>query len=74
MDLYNQIYNIQGVRNIDNLVITNKYFDGTNNIGYSDKIYRILPINGIIYPPKDPSIFQIKNPDSDIVGNLIILN
>ena len=74
MDLYTQIYNIQGVRNIDNLVISNKYNDGVNNLDYSDKIYRIIPINGIIYPPKDPSIFEVKYPDSDIVGNLIIIN
>lgn len=74
MDIYNQIYSIEGVRNIDNLKIQNIYNDGVNNLNYSDKIYTINSINGIIYPPKDPSIFELKYPDSDIIGNLIIVD
>lgn len=74
MDINNILYNIQGVRNIDNLIISNIYNNGLTNTNYSYNVYNIQPINGIIYCPRDPSIFQLKYPDTDIIGNLIIIN
>ena len=74
MDIYSQLYNVQGVRNIDNLIIGNIYSDGIINTNYSYNVYTIQAVGGIIYPPADPSIFQLKYPDTDIIGNLIILN
>ena len=29
--------------------------------------------NGVVYPPKDPSIFEIKYPDQDVRGRVVPL-
>ena len=52
------------------LQITNKY-DGL----YSEHLYDIKKAtrNGIIYPAKDPSIFEVKFPDLDIRGRVVPL-
>jgi len=53
------------------LRITNKY-----NGNYSPNKYSISNAtkNGIVYPPKDPSIFEIKFPDTDIRGRVVSLS
>ena len=52
------------------LQITNKY-GGT----YSNKRYDVKGAtrNGVVYPPKDPSIFEIKYPDQDVRGRVVPL-
>ncbi len=52
------------------LQITNKY-GGT----YSPRRYdmKYATRNGVIYPPKDPSIFEVKYPDTDIRGRVVPL-
>jgi len=42
---------------------------------YSNNFYDMKEAtkNGIIYPPKDPSIFELKYPDADIRGKVITL-
>ena len=42
---------------------------------YSNNFYDMSQAtkNGIIYPPKDPSIFELKYPDTDIRGKVITL-
>ena len=52
------------------IVITNKFKE---NSGYSGNIYDIQAAtkNGIIYPSLDPAIFEVKFPNSDIVGKVL---
>jgi hypothetical protein len=64
--------NIPGVQTVQNVQIINKA--GTNS-GYSQYAYDILGAtqNGIIYPSLDPSIFEVKNTNSDITGRVVSL-
>ena len=73
------IQNIDGVRTVTNLEISNVYtgINETVDYPYSNCKYDItsatIPntISGIIYPSSDPSIFEIKYPDKDIKGKAI---
>ena len=61
--------NIPGVQTVNNIQIINKA--GTNS-GYSQYAYSIpgATQGGIIYPSLDPSIFEVKNLDTDIKGRI----
>ena len=67
--LQSEILTIDGVASVTDLRITNKYkvLDG-----YSGNVYDIQSANksGIVYPALDPSIFELKYPLKDIVGNV----
>lgn len=69
-DLYIELSKVQGIQNIKNIEIVNK--SGIIN-GYSQYAYDIIGANqnGIIYPSLDPSIFEIKYPNSDIQGRVV---
>lgn len=77
-DLYVLLDGIDGVQSVvrpdsngdGGLQITNKY-DGT----YSPNRYEIKNAtrNGIVYPPKDPTCFEVKYPDTDIRGRVVSL-
>jgi len=77
-DIYVMLDEVDGVQSVvrpdkdDNggLQITNKY-GGT----YSPHRYDIKGAtkNGVVYPPKDPSIFEVKYPDTDIRGRVVPL-
>tara|TARA_R110000782_G_scaffold120098_3_gene210960 strand:+ start:557 stop:2461 length:1905 start_codon:yes stop_codon:yes gene_type:complete len=60
---------ITGVQTVNNIQITNKA--GTN-AGYSQYAYSIPSATqgGIIYPSLDPSIFEVKNLNTDIKGRI----
>ena len=64
--------NIPGVQTVQNISISNKA--GTNS-GYSQYAYDIKGAtqSGIIYPSLDPSIFEVKNTNSDITGRVVSL-
>ena len=64
--------NIPGVQTVQLVQIINKA--GTNS-GYSQYAYDIpgATQNGIIYPSLDPSIFEVKNSNSDITGKVVSL-
>lgn len=64
--------NIPGVQTVQNVSITNKA--GTNS-GYSQFAYDISGAtqSGIIYPSLDPSIFEVKYPNTDIKGRVVSL-
>ena len=74
--LYVEIDKVDGVQTVvrpDNqgkggLQVVNKF-----NGNYSPNKYSIINATkgGIIYPPKDPSIFEVKFPNSDIRGQVI---
>lgn len=65
-----EIAKVDGVQSVVNLDIFNKTaLDGD----YSSVEYDIVAAtkNGIIYPSVDPSIFEVKFPDSDIKGSVL---
>jgi len=68
-DINNILYTVDGVQNVSKVIITNKY--GVND-GYSRFKYNFEAAtrNNIIYPPVDPAIFELKYPNSDIIGRV----
>ena len=76
-DIVSEILSVQGVALVvppredkpDLISIENKW---NSTLGYSGNMYDIsnATYNGIIYPAVDPSIFEIKFLDSDIIGNV----
>ncbi len=71
-NLYILLDKIIGVQTIKNIKIINKA--GTT-LGYSQYAYDIdgATQNSVIYPSLDPSIFEIRYPDSDIKGKVVPL-
>ena len=71
-DLYVRLDKIKGVQTVKDIKITNKA--GTTS-GYSQYAYDISSAtqNQVIYPSLDPSIFEIKYPNSDIKGRVVPL-
>ena len=69
-DLYILLDKVQGVQTIKKIEIINK--SGVTN-GYSQYSYDIEGANqnDIIYPSLDPSMFEIKYPDTDIQGRIV---
>jgi len=69
-DLSYNIGLVEGVQTVKSVRVFNKYEyqDGT---GYQPYRYDIneATINGVIYPSLDPSIFELKYPTTDIIGN-----
>ena len=63
-----EIVKIEGVQSVANLEIVN-----ITDSGYSICEYDISSAtkNKIIYPPIDPSIFEVKNPNVDIKGKVL---
>jgi hypothetical protein len=71
-DLYILLDKIKGVQTVKNISIVNKV--GTST-GYSQYAYDIegATQNQTIYPSLDPSIFEIRYPNSDIKGKVVPL-
>jgi len=75
-NVYIELDKVEGVQTVvrpdrdgnGGLQIYNKF-----NGNYSPNKYSTLTAtkNGIIYPPKDPSIFEVKFPNSDIRGQVV---
>lgn len=68
-NLYTELDRVEGVQTVVNVKIVN--FSDTT-LGYSQHAYDIdlATKNGIIFPSLDPSIFEIKYPDNDIIGRV----
>ena len=66
-EISNLLVNVKGVRSVENLKLQNK--NGTN---YSPYRYNFIKATkkGIIYPSMDPSIFELKYPNTDINGRV----
>tara|TARA_R110000851_G_scaffold37986_4_gene97768 strand:+ start:18904 stop:20787 length:1884 start_codon:yes stop_codon:yes gene_type:complete len=62
-----ELSKIEGVQSVMKFEIRNKW---RTSLGYSGNKYNLEDANkgGIIYPSKDPSIFEIKYPNADIQG------
>ena len=69
-EIYNTIGGIIGVQSVPKVKIYNT--TGEEN-GYSKYKYDLddATIKGIIYPSLDPSIFEVRNPNTDIKGRVI---
>jgi hypothetical protein len=69
-DLRLTIGSVEGVQTVTNVSIVNKYRfqDGKD---YQEYRYPIAEatVDDIVYPSLDPCIFEIRYPDTDIVGN-----
>jgi len=70
-DIMNLLGNVAGVQTVVGALIKNLYDNVTLN--YSGNIYDIggATKNSIIYPALDPSIFEVKFPNTDIKGRVI---
>ncbi len=69
-DLMYNIGLVEGVQTVKNVRIFNKY-QFKDGAGYQNYRYDIdeATINGVIYPSLDPSIFELKYPQTDIIGS-----
>jgi hypothetical protein len=63
---------IEGVQTVKNITITNLVGE---DLGYSPYAYSIPAATSanVIYPSLDPSIFEVKYPDTDIQGRVVPL-
>jgi hypothetical protein len=70
--LYTELDRVEGVQSVTSINIVNLY-DATQ--GYSGNVYDIAAATkaGVIYPSLDPSIFEIKFPNTDIIGKVVSL-
>ena len=70
--LYVDLDKVEGVQTVQSIKIVN-LFDPTS--GYSGNVYNINEAtkDGIIYPSLDPSIFEVRYLDSDIIGKVVTL-
>tara|TARA_R110002074_G_scaffold71920_1_gene165938 strand:- start:305 stop:2215 length:1911 start_codon:yes stop_codon:yes gene_type:complete len=71
-DISTTLDGIQGVQTVTNISISNKA--GTQS-GYSKYGYDVTGAlqNGTIFPSIDPMIFEVKYPNTDIVGRVVSL-
>lgn len=69
-DLYVLLDQVIGVQTVKRVVVNNK---AGVELGYSEFGYDIggATINDVIYPSIDPSIFELKYPDTDIKGRVV---
>jgi hypothetical protein len=71
-DIYSLLDQIEGVQTVKTVQIINKTGESD---GYSRYSYDISAgtLNGVIYPSLDPSIFEVKYPNTDIQGRVVTL-
>jgi hypothetical protein len=71
-DLYILLDAIEGVQTVKSVNITNLVGE---NLGYSPYAYDIkgATISNVVYPSLDPSIFEVKYPNTDIQGRVVNL-
>lgn len=69
-DLRLTIGSVEGVQTVTNVIITNKYKfkDGRDYQDYRYPIDEAIA-DDVIYPSLDPCIFEVRYPETDIVGN-----
>jgi hypothetical protein len=68
-DLRLTIGSVDGVQSVTNVIITNKYKfkDGRDYFEYRYPIEEAT-VDDVVYPSLDPCIFEIRHPETDIVG------
>jgi hypothetical protein len=77
--LINELYSLlncsddlKGVQNVKKIEITNKVGE---SLGYSRYAYDVsgATANNVVYPSQDPSVFEVKFPNTDIKGRVVPL-
>ena len=70
-DLQRELFLVEGVSNIPALEIINKF---DTELNYSGNVYNIEEAtrDNIVYPSLDPSIFELKFPNTDIQGRVVV--
>jgi len=70
--VYTALDQVAGVQTVQKVSVNN--IAGTTS-GYSPYSYDIsgATLNGVIYPSLDPSIFEVKYPDTDIQGRVVTM-
>ena len=66
-DIQTELFSVVGVQSVVNVEVVNKW---KASDGYSGNIYDIHTAtqNNIIYPSRDPSVFELRYPNQDISG------
>ncbi len=69
-DIYYQLGSVEGVQTVTNVEIFNKYLV-QNGLDYQNYRYNIqeATVNGVVYPSLDPSVFEVRYPQTDIIGS-----
>ena len=69
-EIVNLLGNVKGVQSVINVKFNNLYKTTSN---YSGNVYDLESAtrNGVIYPSLDPSIFELKFPNQDIIGRVV---
>jgi len=69
-EIVNLLGNVTGVQSVINVKFNNLY---TTTSNYSGNVYDLASAtrNGVIYPSLDPSIFELKFPNQDIIGRVV---
>jgi hypothetical protein len=67
--IYTELDRVEGVQSVTSVKIGNLY---DTTLGYSGNVYDIASAtkDGVIYPSLDPSIFEVKFPNTDIIGKV----
>ena len=70
--IYTELDRVEGVQSVTSVRIVNLY---DTKLNYSGNVYDIGAATkaGVIYPSLDPSIFEIKFPNNDIIGKVVSL-
>ena len=70
-ELYTRLYKVKGVLNVAKCEFINKTGEDS---GYSKYRYDMKTAlkDGVLYPSLDPMIFELKNPNSDIRGKVVM--
>jgi len=71
-DIYSLLDTIEGVQTVKDIRIVNKTGIADGYSLYSYDIQAGL-LNGVIYPSLDPSIFELKYPNTDIQGRVVTI-
>jgi len=71
-DLFILLDKVQGVQTVQDVQVIN--LTGAS-LGYSDFAYDVTgaEIDNVIYPSIDPMVFEVKNPNQDILGRVVPL-
>ena len=71
-ELYLMLNSVNGVQNVKDITFNSKVGE---SLGYSKYAYDIsgATANGVVYPSQDPSIFEVKFPNTDIKGRVVPL-
>ena len=67
-EIYNLIGSVKGVQSVIKVDIVNKYGSGYSQYGYDIKG---ATKSNVIYPSLDPSVFEVRYPNTDIYGRVV---